>query len=117
VLSALLVAGVAGETLPLENRSAAALGIGPVDPVADVALNLWDALAAYPVALGAAALAAVAAGILPWARQRSKYGMAVIGAVVTIGAIGAGAGVTSTVALLLVWSVSAAVAETLRRRS
>jgi hypothetical protein len=117
VLSALLVAGVAGETLPLENRSATALGIGPVDPVADVALNLWDALAAYPVALGAAALAAVAAGILPWARQRSKYGMAVIGAVVTIGAIGAGAGVTSTVALLLVWSVSAAVAETLRRRS
>ncbi|MGH3135224.1 MAG: protein kinase domain-containing protein [Gaiellaceae bacterium] len=117
VLSALLVAGVAGEKLPLENRSAEALGIGPVDPVTDAALAVWETLAAYPVALGTAALAAVVAGGLPWARQRSRYGMAAIGAVVTIAAIAAGAGVASTVFLLLTWSGAAAVAAVLRRPS
>ncbi len=115
VLSAILVAGVAGERLPLGNRPAEALGIGPVDPVTDAAVTVWEMLAAHPVALGAAALAAVAAGVLPWARQSSRYGVPVIGAGVTIAAIAAGAGVVSTVALLLVWSIAAGAAAMLRR--
>ena len=115
VLSALLVAGVAGERLPLANRSAESLDIGPLDPVSDTALNVWGTLTAYPVVLVGVAAAAVAAGILPWARRRSRYGVAVMGAVLTAVAIAAGTGVTSTVFLVVVWTVAAAVAATLRR--
>jgi hypothetical protein len=117
VLSALLVAGVAGERLPLANRSAESLDIGPLDPVSDTALNVWGTLTAYPVVLVGVAAAAVAAGILPWARRRSRYGVAVMGAVLTAAAIAAGTGVTSTVFLVVVWTGAAAVAATLRRAS
>jgi hypothetical protein len=117
VLSALLVAGVAGERLPLANRSAESLDIGPLDPVSDTALNVWGTLTAYPVVLVGVAAAAVAAGILPWARRRSRYGVAAMGAVLTAATIAAGAGVTSTVFLVVVWTVAAAVAATLRRAS
>jgi hypothetical protein len=110
VFSAVLVAGVAGDRIPLENRQAEALRIGPLDPVTDTALMVWGALTAYPLTLGAAALAAVAAGVLPWARRRSRYGLVAIGAVFTASAIAAGAGVASTLVLLLVWTVAAAVA-------
>jgi len=117
VLSALLVAGVAGERLPLANRPAESLDIGPLDPVSDTALNVWGTLTAYPVVLVGVAAAAVAAGILPWARRRSRYGVAIMGAVLTAATIAAGAGVTSTVFLVVVWTVAAAVAATLRRAS
>ena len=117
VLSALLVAGVAGERLPLANRPAESLDIGPLDPVSDTALNVWGTLTAYPVVLVGVAAAAVAAGILPWARRRPRYGVAIMGAVLTAATIAAGAGVTSTVFLVVVWTVAAAVAATLRRAS
>ena len=115
VLSALLVAGVAGERLPLVNRPAESLGIGPLDPVGHTALTVWGTLTAYPVVLAGAAAAAVAAGLLPWARRRSRYGVAVVGAVLTAAAVAAGAGVASTIVLLLAWTVAAAVAAALHR--
>jgi len=114
VLFALLVAGVAGDRMPFGNRQAEALRIGPLDPLSDTALIVWGALSAYPVALGAAAMAAIAAGTLPWARRLSRYGMVVIGAVLITAAIAAGAGVASTVVLVLVWTVAAGVAAALR---
>jgi hypothetical protein len=114
VLFALLVAGVAGDRVPFENSQAETLRIGPLDSVSDTALTVWGALSAYPVALGAAALAAVAAGLLPWARRRSRYGVAVVGAVLATAAIVAGAGAANTIVLVLVWTVAAAVAAALR---
>lgn len=117
VLAALFVAGVTGERLPIVNRPAEALGIGPLDPVTDTALTVWDALSAYPAALGAVALAAVAAAILPWVRRRSPYGVAAIGVGLTAAGIAAGAGVASAFVLVLVWTIAAAVAAGLRRRS
>jgi len=117
VLSALLVAGVAGDTLPLTDRPAEALGIGPLDTVTDTALSVWAALSAYPAVLGAVALAAVAAGILPWARRRSRYGVAAVGVVLIGGAIAADAGAASTVVLVLVWGLAAAVTGALHHRS
>ena len=115
VLAALLVAGVAGDSLPIENRAAEPIGIGPADTVRDGVLSVWTAIATYPAALGMAALVAVAAGILPWARRCSRFGVAATGAVLTIAALGAGAGIGSTLALVLAWSVAATVSAVLRR--
>lgn len=117
VLAALLVTGISGDELPVENRTADGLGIGPVDPVIDAALSVWEALGGYPVALGAAILVAVAAGIFAWARRLSKFGVAAIGATLTIAAIATGAGVASAVVLVLVWTAAGAVAATLPRPS
>ena len=89
----------------------------PLDPVTDTALTVWGALGGYPIALGAIAIAAVAAAILPWARRRSPYGVAALGAVLTTAGIAAGAGVASAFVLVLVWAIAAAVASGLRRRN
>ena len=117
VLSALLVAGIAGERLPIVNRSAEAPGIGPLDPVADTALALWETLSTYPSAIGAVVLAAAAAATLPWARRWSPYGVVAVGAVLTSIGIAAGAGVAGALVLVLVWTIAAAVAAGLHRSS
>jgi hypothetical protein len=115
ILAALLVAGVAGDELPLANRHAEPLGIGPLDPLSDAALAVWGSLAGSTAALAGVLVAAVAAAILPWLRDRSRYGMAVLGAVLTALSIAAGVGLMSTIVLLLAWGVAAAVAGGLRR--
>jgi hypothetical protein len=115
VLSALLVAGIAGERLPIVNRPAGALGIGPLDPVTGAALTVWHALSAYPGALGAVAVAAAAAAALPWARDRSPFGLAAIGAALTSVGIATGTSVASAFVLVLVWAIAAAVAAGLHR--
>jgi hypothetical protein len=117
VLSALLVAGIAGERLPIVNRPPEALAIGPLDPVNDAALSVWGALSVYPGALGAVAIAAAAAAALPWARRWSPYGVGAIGAVLTSAGIVAGAGVASALVLVVVWAIAAAVAAGLHRSS
>jgi hypothetical protein len=117
VLSAILVAGVAGDELPLASSPAEPLGVGPHDPVSETASAVWGALAAHPVALVAVAVAAVSAGTLPWARHRSRYGVAAVGVVLTAAAIAAGAGLASTIVVALVWAIAAAVAAGLRRES
>ncbi len=116
VLAALLVAGVTGEKLPIVNRPAEALGIGPLEPVIDTALTVWGAVSAYPIALGAVAMAAVAAAILPWARRRSPYGVAAIGVALTAAGIAAGTGVASAFVLALVWAIAAAVSSRVTSR-
>ena len=116
VLSALLVAGVAGDELPLVSGPAERLAIGPLDSMSDAAFAVWGSLAAHPVALAGVAAAAVTAGILQWARRRSRWSMAVIGLVLTATAAAAGAGVGSTVVLVLVWAAAAVVTAASHRR-
>jgi eukaryotic-like serine/threonine-protein kinase len=114
ILAALLVAGVAGEELPLANEPAEPLGIGPLDPVSDAALTVWGALTGSAVVLAGVGVAAMAAAALPWARDRSRYGVAALGAVLTALSIAAGSGVVNTIVTVLVWSVAAAIAGALR---
>jgi len=114
ILAALLVAGVAGEELPLVNHPAAPLGIGPLDPVSDAALTVWGALAGSAVVLAGVVVAAMAAAVLPWARDRSRYGVAALGAVLTALSIAAGSGAVGAIVMVLVWSIAAAVAGALR---
>ncbi len=114
ILAALLVAGVADDELPLVNRPAEPLGIGPLDPLSEAALAVWGTMTGYTVALAGVIVAATAAAILPSARDRSRYGVAAVGAVLTVLSMVAGAAVVSTIVVVLVWSIAAAVAGALR---
>jgi eukaryotic-like serine/threonine-protein kinase len=114
ILAALLVAGVAGEELPLVNHPAEPLGIGPLDPVSDAALAVWVALAGSAVVLAGVVVAAMAAAVLPWARDRSRYGVAALGAVLTALTIAAGAGAVGAIVMVLVWGIAAGFAGALR---
>jgi hypothetical protein len=114
ILAALLVAGVAGEKLPLVNHPAEPLGIGPLDPVSDAALTVWGALAGSAFVLAGVVVAATAAAVLPWARDRSRYGVAAIGAVLTALSVAAGAGAVGVIVMVLVWGIAAVVAGALR---
>jgi hypothetical protein len=114
ILAALLVAGVAGEELPLVNHPAEPLGIGPLDPVSDAAFTVWGALAGSAVLVAGVVVAAMAAAVLPWARDRSRYGVAALGAALTALSVAAGSGAVGTIVMVLVWSIAAAVAGALR---
>ncbi len=115
VLAALLVAGVTGGELPLVNRPAESLGITPLASVAEVALSVWGSLAITPLVLAGAALAAMAGGVVSWARGRSRYGVAFVGAVVIAASIAVGAGTPGTAVAALVWAGTAAIAAGARR--
>ncbi len=110
VLSAAAVAGVTGGDLPLVGGPAGSLEIAPGDAPRDVAVALWSALTAHPVLLAAAVGVSMASAILPWARRQSRYGVAAVGVAVTAGTIAVGAGITSILAVILVWGITAAVA-------
>ena len=54
--------------------------------------------------LAAAILVGAAAALVPWARRRSPLGVAAIGFAVTAASVLAGAGVASTIVVMLVWA-------------
>jgi serine/threonine-protein kinase len=80
VLAAVLVAGMHGAPLPLTGATPpSGLGLaGSENPLA-VAAALHDALGAHPGILLAAAALAGAAALLPLARDRGPWGIAVLG--------------------------------------
>jgi hypothetical protein len=65
----------------------------------------------------AAILFALAAALLPWARRFAPAGVAVVGFIVTGASVAAGAGVTSTVAVVAVWAAAGFSAASFRRAS
>ncbi len=115
VLSAALVAGVAGDALPLTGERAEPLGIGPLTTVTDAGTAVWSSLMASAVVTGAAVLTALATALLPWARSRSRYGVAVIGLVLSVASVLAGAGAASMFVVVLVWALVGGFAALLRR--
>ncbi|HUG64544.1 MAG TPA: serine/threonine-protein kinase [Gaiellaceae bacterium] len=114
VLSAALLAGVAGEQLEMMG-TAASLDIGPLDSVGSVALALWAWLGSEPLVTVVAILTAAAAASLPWARSRSRFGVTAVGFVVTAVFVLAGASIASTVVVMLVWAGFALVVAAPRR--
>ena len=116
VLSAVLLAAVAGESLPVSDRAAGTLGIEPLTPVSGAASDVWVWLANHPVTLVAAAIVAAASALLPWAR-RSTLGVAAVGLVLVGSAVLAGAGVASTVVCASVWAAAGISNVVLRRSS
>jgi hypothetical protein len=110
LLSALLVAGVAGDELSLASQGPVTLELTARTSAPDVMSAAWGALTAHPALLGALLVAAGAAAFLERARSVSPLAMPAIGLVVVAGAALAGAGVASIVASMIVWGAVSAVA-------
>ncbi|HEX4746952.1 MAG TPA: serine/threonine-protein kinase [Gaiellaceae bacterium] len=115
VLATVLLAAVAGEEVPIAGGQPSSLGIGPLDSVGSIAAAVWSWLASEPAVLAAAFVAGAAAALLPWAKQRSRYGVAAVGFGVTAASVLGGAGIASTVVVLLVWGAFALFVATARR--
>jgi hypothetical protein len=92
-----------------------AIDVQPFDPVSATALEVWSWLGAEALVTATAIALAVAAAVLPWARQRSRYGIAFVGFLLTAGSVLAGAGVASTVVVMLAWGAFAFAAAAPRR--
>jgi len=115
VLSATLVAGVAGDELPLTGERAVALGIGPNESATEVGTALWSWLALEPAILAGAAVAGVAAATLSRAPSVSRYGVAAVGVALVAATVATGAGIGSTLLVALVWGIAGAIAAGIRR--
>jgi eukaryotic-like serine/threonine-protein kinase len=115
VLSTALLAGVAGDEVPIAGGTASSLGVGPLDSVGSAAAAVWNWLVEEPVVLAAAILVAAAAALLPWARRWSPIGAAAVGFAVTAASVVAGAAVASTIVVTLVWAGFALVVAAPRR--
>jgi hypothetical protein len=106
VLAAVLVTGVATGALPLSGASTQTLGISPLDTTREVVAAVWQALALHPVVLVGSLVIGIAAAALPYARAGSRYGIAAVGAVLTVGTIAAGAGVLACLLTACVWALA-----------
>ncbi len=108
VLAAGLVAGVRGGALPFDGSAAGGLGVAASGDPFSVAAALWHAM---PPALGveAVVLAAVAV-LLPHARRRGLWAVAVLGAGFLAGALLAVPAVAAAPLVVAVWLTCAAVA-------
>jgi hypothetical protein len=117
VLATVLLAATAGDPAPLAGGSAPALDVGPLDTVGSAAAAVWSWLLHEPLVLAAAILVGAAAALLPWARGRSRLGVGAVGLVVTGASVLAGAGVGSTIVVVLAWSGFALAAAAAPRRA
>jgi len=91
------------------------LELGPLDSATSTARGLWDWLGTETLVTVTALVVAVAATMLPWARRRSRFGVAGVGFAVTAWFVLAGAGVATTAVVLLVWAAYALASAALRR--
>jgi eukaryotic-like serine/threonine-protein kinase len=115
VLSAALFAGVAGDVLPFTSERAEPLAIGPLTTFGEAGTAIWTSLMTSTAVTVAAVLAAVVTAVLPWAGQRSRYGVAAIGLALTAASVVAGAGIASTIVVTGVWAAAGTFAAVLRR--
>ena len=104
VLSTVLLAGVAGEQLPIAGGEAPPVDVGPLDSVGSAATAVWSWLMHEPVVLVAAIVVGAVAALVPWARRHPPLGVAAIGFAVTAASVLAGAGIASTIVVMLVWA-------------
>jgi eukaryotic-like serine/threonine-protein kinase len=116
VLSAALLAGVAGKSLPVTDRSSDSLGIDPSTPVRGATTEVWGWLAAHPVTFAAAALVAAASALVPLARSWT-LGVVTLGFVLVGSSVLAGASIAATVVGASVWAVAGISSGMLRRSS
>ena len=115
VLAAALVAGTSGEELPFADGPSQSLSITPRDSPGDVAFALWETLSLHSGVVAGAAMAAAAAGVLPSARRRSRYGVAGLAVALVALSIVAGMGIGGVLTIAFIWAIAAAVAAGTRR--
>ena len=114
ILATALVAGVSGEDLPFTDAPAESLGIAPRDSLGDVILALLQTPSFHSAV--AAAVAAAAAVVLPYARRRSRYGVAAVGVTLVVVGMAAGVGVGGVLMIALIWATAAVVATGMHRQ-
>jgi eukaryotic-like serine/threonine-protein kinase len=117
VLSAVLVAGVSGEVLPITGSPAEPLGISPRDSAPEVGTAIVQSLAREPALLVGALSLALVAAFLPLARNRWKHGVLAVGALVTVCSVALGASLAAVPAVALAWAVAGALAAGMHRQS
>jgi hypothetical protein len=110
VLAAGLVGALVDARLPLTGERVEAPGIAAGDSAGEIARGLWGAFAAHPSLPAVAALAGIGAAILPWARRRSRFGVACVGAATIAGVAAAGAPLAAMPLVVGIWAVAAALA-------
>ncbi|HSJ94394.1 MAG TPA: hypothetical protein VK896_10210, partial [Gaiellaceae bacterium] len=103
VLAAVFVAGVSSGEAPIAGGDAGSLGIGPRDSAGEVAATLWGALAGQPTVLLAALVAAVVAAGLARLRELSPYALGAVALALVAAGVLAGAGVVSALVVAGVW--------------
>ena len=109
VLAAAVVAGVAGDDLPLRGALAKGFAISPQDSVREIAAGLWQTALLDPVLLGGAVALGLAAAALPWIRRQSGYGVLAVGIALTAGSVVVSAGFAGTLLVALGWAIAAAI--------
>ena len=107
VLAAVLVTGVSSGTLPVSGASVATIGISPLDSSTEAVAAVWQTLALHPVILVGSLAIAIAAASLPYARAASRYAVGIVGGVLVIGTIAAGAGIAACLLVASVWALAA----------
>jgi hypothetical protein len=117
VLSAVLLAGLAGTSMPVTDRAIGTLGIEPLTPVLGASSAVWTWLATHPVTFAATVLVAGASALLPWARRSTPYGVLGIGFALVAAAVLAGASIAATVIGASVWAFAGVAAVVARRSS
>jgi hypothetical protein len=111
VLVAALVAGLRGARLPFDEAPPPAeLGIAGSDRAGAVAHTLWSQLAAHPVLVAEAAIAAAAAALLPSARRRGPWAGVLFGGGLLAAAALAAPAAPLLPVLLVAWATAAALA-------
>ncbi len=107
VLAAVLVTGVSSGALPVSGAPVEPIDISPLDTSTRVAAGVWQTLALHPAVLVGSLVIAIAAASLPYARAGSRYGIGVVGGVLVVGTIAAGAGVAACLLVAFVWGLAA----------
>jgi hypothetical protein len=110
VLLAGVVAALAGDALPVRGAALDAPDLSPGSSLAQVAAALGSSLLSQPLLPAAALLAAGVAVLLPWARRRSRFGVAGLGTLVLVATVAAGSGLAAIPLLVAVWGVAAVLA-------
>lgn len=100
VLTAVAVAGIAGDSLPLAHEAAPArLALGATGSPREAASIVLSTLQAQPVTLVVASIAALAAAVLPLAARRGYPGIAAYGVAVVAVSLAAGVGIAAVPAV------------------
>ena len=81
----------------------------------EIATGLWQAALLDPTLLVGAVALGLAAAALPWIRRQSRYGVLVLGVLLTAGSVIVGAGPAGTLLVALVWALAAAISAGTRK--
>jgi hypothetical protein len=111
VLAAGLVAGVRGGSMPFDGSDPPRrLGFAASGDPLEVAAALWSALLSRPALAVEALVLAVVAVLLPWARERGPWAIALLGAAFLATALLLVPGVAAIPLVVAVWATCVAVA-------